>query len=43
LKEPDVQNLLDSLAAELTKEELQELTALSEKDEKNSDPIVRIS
>jgi hypothetical protein len=31
LREADVQNVLDSLAAELTKEELKELTALGEK------------
>jgi len=41
LKEADVQNVLDSLVAELTKKELKDLTALSEKDENNSDPIVR--
>ena len=41
MKEADVQNVLDSLAAELTKEELKELTALGEKDYKNSDPTVR--
>jgi hypothetical protein len=33
LKEADVQKVLDSPAAELTKKELKELTALIEKDE----------
>ena len=41
MKEAAVQNVLDSLAAELTMEGLKELTALSEKDDKNSDPILR--
>lgn len=41
MKEANVQNVLESRAAELTKEELKQLTALGEKDEKSSDPIVR--
>jgi hypothetical protein len=35
LREGDVQNVLDSLAAEFTKEELKELTALGKNKMKN--------